>query len=388
MKRISLGLMIVLLLLTSCSPKNEEQELVQDGEENNEQKSIVPSYQLTDEEYKVVLPFRPSKARGVINDRIENRMDISEMESGLKRHSTEMFDPKTHFFEEGQYLTSDIIKEWSGRKNKTEVKGTEVEVKGLNPEISVDSEYDASVKELKDNPRYISHILEQNYLVHDDNKSVELGGVSIGIAMKSVYRFQTEIGGPYEYREISKKEMEKQAKDYAETIVSRMREVEGLENVPILIAVYREEEQDSAVPGNYVMKTTVDQGETEIKKWEDINEQYVLFPSSEAKKNFVDDHQIITSFGDDIAEFFPNYVGIIGEGFYANKELQTLKIEIPIDFYGQSEVVGFTQYVYGLIQEKFPDHYDLQVEITSTEGTESVLIRNKGEEEPFVHIMY
>lgn len=388
MKRLSIGLLVILLLLTSCTSKNNDQELVQDGEKTEEQKSIVPSYQLTDEEYKVVLPFRPSKARGVITDRIENRIDISEMESGLKRHSTQVFDPKNHFFEEGQYLTEDIIREWTGRKTTQKVKDQEVEVEGLNPKISSDSEYDASVEELKENPRYISHILEQNYLVHNEDNSVQLGGVSIGIAMKSVYRFQNEIGGPNHYQDISKKEMEEKAKEYAEIIVSRMRNIDGLENVPIFIAVFREGEQNSAVPGSYVMKTTVNQGEADIKKWEEINEQYVLFPSSEAKKKFIDDHQVITSFGDDIADYFPNYVGIIGEGFYANKELQTLKIEVPIEFHGQGEVVGFTQYVYGLIQEKFPDHYDLQVKVTSTEGIESVLIRKKGEDEPYVHIFY
>src|SRR5699024_11614620 len=79
--------------------------------------------------------------------------------------------------------------------------------------------------------------------------------------MKSVYRYQTETGGPYYYKKISKKEMQAQGEQIAQKIVNRMRDVKELKNVPIFVMLYREEEQSSPVPGNFVSKAYVDKGE-------------------------------------------------------------------------------------------------------------------------------
>src|SRR5699024_12553904 len=80
--------------------------------------------------------------------------------------------------------------------------------------------------------------------------------------------------------------------------------------------------QGSPVPGNYFAKTTVSGGEDTVGKWKSINEEYVLFPSERAKKKYYDDAEVVSSFGKDIGEYFPNYVGVIGEGLYINDELR------------------------------------------------------------------
>lgn len=401
------AILLSVLLLASCAP-NKSDELVKkkDTKERKETPSIVPSYQLSDDQYKIILPFRPSKARGVISNQIANRVDIDEMEEGLKRHSTKEFSPNEYYFEEGQYLTEDMVYDWLGRdltkkqvdqevKTQTEKKrkdGYTVDEKeirkglgnGLNPPISDGAKED----DYREHPRYLSHILEQDYLHKKKDDTVELAGISIGLALKSVYRFQTEVGGPSYYEKISKADMEKNGEKIAQKVVDRMRKIKGLKNVPIMIGLYREESQESPVPGNFVSKTMVHQGETEIGKWEKIKENHVLFPSDNAKKNYFDDNQAIKSFGDDIAKYFPNYVGVVGEGFYTNNDLQRLTIEVPIEFYGKSEVTGFTQYAYGLIQEKFPEHYDLEVKITSNNRLESLITREKGDKKPAVHILH
>src|SRR5699024_3874155 len=150
--------------------------------------------------------------------------------------------------------------------------------------------------------------------------------------MKSVYRYQTETGGPYYYKKISKKEMQAQGEQIAQKIVNRMRDVKELKNVPIFVMLYREEEQSSPVPGNFVSKAYVDKGEQKLGKWENLNEEYILFPSDRAKKNNFEDYETVKTFGEDVSHYFPNYVGIIGEGFYINKELQQLKSKYRLNF--------------------------------------------------------
>src|SRR5699024_10609548 len=108
----------------------------------------------------------------------------------------------------------------------------------------------------EDNPRIFSHVLEQNYLqpAEGEGNPVELAGVSIGIALKSVYRFEApKHGDSYSYN-IPMDEMLNRGYELADTIVERLREMEGLEEVPIFVALYREEGHSSPVPGNYVTK--------------------------------------------------------------------------------------------------------------------------------------
>ena len=84
--------------------------------------------------------------------------------------------------------------------------------------------------------------------------------------------------------------------------------------------------------------------------------------------------------------YFPNFVGVVGRGFYVEGDLTNLSLEIPIEFFGKGEVVGFTQYSYGLVKDIFSNHFDLEMYIYSSDGAESLIYRDAGEEEPQVHI--
>lgn len=367
MKRISILLMIVSLFVAGCGNVLQD-DTIEPEEENETEVSIIPSHSLEENQYKILLPYRPSAARGAITNQVTNRVDIDELEEGLRRHSTAVFSPDDYVFEEGQYLSTEKIFDL---------------IDTLNPSIKDESDQ----KEHQKNPRIFSHILEQNFLERDDNR-VDLVGISIGISLKSVYRYQTEIGGPYYYEDISQKELVKEGEKIAQSVLEEIREVEGLEKVPVMMALFKEAEQSSPVPGNFIQKTVVKNGENEIGKWEDINEEYILFPSAEAKDKYTNDYQKVKAFSEKIEEYFPNYVGVVGTGFYINGDLTNLSIEVPIEFFGKGEVIGFTQYAFGIVQEVFDKHYDIEVSVFSTDGAESLIYRDSGEEEPKVHIFH
>lgn len=369
MKKSIVLFLTALLVLTSCAPRlGEKEEVLQNDEDSRVETSIVPGSRLEDNMYRMILPYKTSEARGLIVNQVANRVDIDEMEEGLRRHSTEVFDPEKLYFQEGNYLTKEIVFGW---------------IDEFNP----DRKDDWDRKTHEENPRIFSHVLEQNYFSREkEGNTVNLAGVSIGIALKSVYRFQAPAyGDDYTY-DIPMNEMLEKGYEVAENVVQNMREMEGFPDVPILVALYREESHASPVPGNYVAKTVVPSGKNTIGKWETIDEEYVLFPSDEARRNHPEDFEIFSSFGDEIAAFFPNYIGTVGEGFYVGGELRQLKIEIPIEFYGKAEVIGFSQYVHGLVQETFKNHFDLEINVTSSNHMESLIYRNAGEENPTVHI--
>src|SRR5690625_2482352 len=115
MRRLIIATLIV-GLLTSCLSSRQQEEILLTDEEEQQEVSIVTSHRLSEENYKIILPYRPSQARGVVVGQVANRFDIDELEDGLRRHSREYFDPKDVYFEEGQYLSRDTVYKWLGRK--------------------------------------------------------------------------------------------------------------------------------------------------------------------------------------------------------------------------------------------------------------------------------
>lgn len=381
-RRLLIGLLM--LIVAGCAPDFTNQDEVIDDtlpEDIGQETAIIPNYSVSESEYQVLLPYRLSQTRGVTTNQVANRLDITALENDLRRHSTSVFDPDKYVFQEGQQIGYSELFRWLERESESTGQG-------LNPSADIDE--DATTEEMieieRANPKYLSHILEQNYLVRTEDNVIQLAGISLGIAMKSVYRFQTEIGGPSYYEDISYDDMLDEATAIAEEVVSRLREKDGLQEIPILVAIYREAPRDGLVPGNIVVKKTVQGGSQTIGNWDSVDESYVLFPSTEARNLDPNLSSTIDEFKSGIADFFPNFVGVIGEGFYQNGEIQRLILEIPIEFNGQAEVVGFTQYVYGLMMDSFQTHFDLEIDIRSNQRQESLIIREAGAEEAFVHV--
>ncbi|MGI8314617.1 CamS family sex pheromone protein [Halobacillus mangrovi] len=379
MRKLHALLLSSLLFISACTPvfDNREEVIQETKDENSNQTAIVPNYTMSEENYRMILTEsspKVARARTVTTNQMGNRMDIAEFESGLRRHSKEYFSPEEYFFQPGQFLSQETLLSWLSRYTKKNEEG-------LNPELNED---EASEEEFRENPKYISNIIEQDYLVKKDKKVVEVQGVTIGISLRTVYNFTTE---DRDYKENhSTEELLKKGKAYAGEILTRLRERKELKDVPIVFALYEEEEARSKVPGKFLSKTYVDGSDKKIKDWKPINEKHVLFPSKEAEKDYFEDSQIFSDFRKEVSDYFPNFVGMIGNGFYMDDELQQVSIDIPIQFHSQSEVVGFTQYVYSLVVEMFPEHYSVEVNIKSMDRQESLIVKKAGKEEPFVHI--
>lgn len=376
--------LILLMFLVACAPDFTSQEEVIDetlpGDQQQET-AIIPSYSVSDSEYQILLPYRLSQSRGVTTNQVANRLDIRTLEMDLRRLAVDVFDPDQHYFQEGQQIGRSELFSWLERESESTPLG-------LNPSVNYQESDELSIKieEERENPRYLSHILEQNFLARTDEQSVQLAGVALGIAMKSNYRFQTEVGGPFYFEDISHEEMMQEGTRIVEEVVTRMRQKDGLQDIPIMVAIYREAARDGLVPGNFVARTTVQPGSFSPSNWETIDERYVLFPSSEARGLDPDLSSVIEDFKSDVQDYFPNYVGVIGEGFYEGGQLRSLSLEIPIEFQGQAEVVGFTQYVYGLVMDSFQQHYDVEVIIRSANRQESLIVRERNDEDAFVYI--
>ncbi|CAM3995987.1 CamS family sex pheromone protein [Mesobacillus zeae] len=395
MRKFFIAAFSIVLLLAGCAPNfQKEEHVVQKKDNDTKEKAIIPKYKISEKYYRTIIPFEPGAARGQVVNNLNTRYDISEFETGLMRIAQNTFDTEKYVFKEGQYLKSETVQSWLNRKltpeqlkenqQRNEEPMNEKDNVGLNPaDPGGGSIEDRNEK----NPIYLSHILEHNYLVKTDDKGTyQLGGVTIGLALNSIHYYQKEEFGDTFEVDITHEEVEQEGKKIAQEVVNRLRRMDELKNVPITVALFEQKSRSSVVPGNFFAYTEVDQGSSNIGSWENVNEKYVLFPSETAKKNHRDDMVWFENFKQDVEKYFPNYNGVVGKGFYADDQLQELNINIPIQFYGKAEAVGFTQYVTGLVMERFPEYVSVQVSISSVNGQESLIIRKPDQKEPTVHI--
>lgn len=380
MKKILMLALSLLLLLAGCAPNFKKQEEVVQEKEDSKEKAIIPNYKISDKYYRTILPFKPGETRGLVVQNINSRYDINEFETGLMRIAQNTFDPDKYLFQEGQYLKRDEVRLWLNRQftpeQLKEKKLDESKNIGLNP-LDNGSE---------EKPEYLSHILEHNYLVKNDEGKAKLEGVAIGLALNSVYYYQKEKYGDWYETEIKHKELEKEGKKIADEVLKRLRKIEELKDVPITIALFEQESKTSVVPGNFFAYANAEKGSDKLGDWEQVDEEYVQFPSTAANDKHRDDSNAFLNFKQDVEAYFPNFNGVIGRGFYAQDQLQELTIDIPIQFYGKAEAIGFAQFVTGLIMKHFPEYISVQVNITSVDGPEALIVRKPEQSEPFVHI--
>lgn len=125
MKKWIASIAVIALILSGCTQQSsDEEEVVQDDPEQ-EETSIVPSNRLSGDNYRMILPYKPSEARGVITRQVANRVDIDEMEEGLRRLSKDYYNPDDYYFQEGQYFDSSRVTDWIDQLNPEVEKGSD-----------------------------------------------------------------------------------------------------------------------------------------------------------------------------------------------------------------------------------------------------------------------
>ncbi|TWI56011.1 CamS family sex pheromone protein [Halalkalibacter nanhaiisediminis] len=386
-KRIGV-ISLVLLLLAGCFPvsEQEEEQVVEEPTETEEQVvDVVPQITTPDNYYQSVLydgTYLHGQSRGFGNAVVYNRLDLDQLEMGLQRIAQEYFDPENYFFREGQFITRDELNNWLMRNSENNPEG-------LNPALG---EGGTMQEREESQPRYLSHILEHNYLVEGEDGQLNIGGIVIGLSMNSVYNFRVEDEqGRYYFYEtpISDESLEREGRRIGQEVVERLRsenrENGAFQDVPIVVALFREQPRESVIPGHFFAKSEATP-RSDLERWQRINERYYLFPSNEATQEARNESDQFQRFKDDVQEFFDTFIGVVGKGRYVDNQIQELSIEIPLRYQGKAEIVALSQYVASQIQQRFQGGYKVSVSITSVAGkTESIIIQNPNEE-PFIHV--
>ncbi|MEK5233508.1 CamS family sex pheromone protein [Lysinibacillus sp. FSL K6-0232] len=363
-------------MLVGCVPSNGGgTELTQETQEKEKaETTIIPSIQIDESYYKTLIPYKESASRGLVVSNIYTKYDMKEVEEGLMRLSQKEFDTENYYFQEGQYLAEDTVKDWLARSSQVET--------GLNPPTT---ETMTAEERATKAPVYLAHIVEQNYLTKTDDNKVKLGGVSIGLALNSIYYYQKEQYGEYYEEPISEAELVEQGKKMAAEIVTRLRARDELKDIPIVVGLFKQQARNAIIPGSYFSYGVAKAGQNDIAGWETIDENYVLFPTDDSQDVYRDVSRNFKIFKQDVDKYFSNYTSVIGTGFYRDKEIQKLTIEIPIQFFGKAEIIGFTQYLTSSLINQF-NNIHVEVSITSVNGPEALIIKKASDTDPYVHV--
>lgn len=375
------------LLLSGCAPSfSDDAELAQQTNDEEIETTHIPNMQLSENYYKTLIPYKESPTRGLVVSNIYSKYDLKEVENGLMRISQNEFDTEKYYFQEGQYLSKSTVTNWLARPNQTTKE--EPEDQGLNPS-SIDEATGVEMEPIvkaEVAPVYLAHLVEQNYLIKTGDNKIALGGMSIGLALNSTYYYQRERYGEYYERPIDDKELIDEGKKIAQEIIQRLRMRTELADIPIVIGLFKQEARNSIVPGTYIMSAVSDAGKVALNDWEAIDEAYVTFPMSSPEPIYRDLNDKFLKFKQDIDLYFSNFTSVIGTAFYQSERIQSLEIEIPIQFYGTAEIIGFTQYLTGVMLKQLPKDLGINISITSLNGPEALIKKEANIEEPFVHI--
>ena len=276
MKKLVLFL-FVCLFITGCGSESQSTKI-----------NIDNSY------YQVATPYLA--AVGSYSIREYNKEEVDKM---LMMLSSEYFKINNSLYQEGQYLTTEELKNLIIQYNTTD-------------EFVVD--------DVKINPSYITAIYEQNYLATNN----VLKGISLAIVVDNVQQY-----GQNQYKEIDDNIVLDYALAKARELNEYMRTKEELKNINIVIGIYLEDDFKGSF--KYVGATTNNNLDFDY-----VNYNYQLLDSNYTMNNDSNTYNTILAIKNSLNN---HNVYINSYGLYKNKELIEVNIIINKSHFKRSEIL-------------------------------------------------
>ncbi len=381
MKKLSsviLSIASLALLMAGCGNLQNSQLSSNGGSNSSNKKtaSVQTTGQTNNDYYQGIIrngQYQVSKARGVNVENESNQFDVKSFSTGLLNLSKTEFPTNKYLFQEGQYITTSTAQKWLARQSSSNPDG-------LNPTDNGQTDPD------KRNPIYLQQLLEQDFVTESNNK-VNLAGMSIGLGLNSVDTYtKQQYGATYETK-ISQAADQQQGEQMATKVLARLRKMKGISNnVPIMIALYRQSGPDSLVGGTFFAYAISKSG-INLGAWHKIDQQNEVLPVvNNAKPINSNVANAFNTFRSAVKQFFPNLSGVTAQVRYENGSLAGMNITITTQFYSETEITSFAQFVASEAAKDLPSNVPIQINIQSVQGMQAFVARDSGSKSFYTHI--
>ncbi len=270
--------LILLLILVGCEKKED-----------------IMSVSYDDSYYQVATPYKENVGSYSIRD-----YDKEEVEMMLSNLSTQYFKTNNSLYQEGQFLTSEEIKNLLKKYNQTD----KIEVDGVEFV-----------------PSYITTIYEQNYLSTNN----VLKGISLAIVVDNKQYYDDN-----KYKIIDEKIVLDYALSKTNDLVNYIRNKEELKNVNIVLGIYLEDDFKGSF--KYFGATTSDKIKLEF-----VNYNYQILESNYTINNDNKTYNNIIAIKNSLSEY---NVYLNAYGLYQDKTLNEVKIVINKNYFKRSEILN------------------------------------------------
>lgn len=315
--------------------------------------------------------YQVSKSRGVNVGQNDNQFNLKSFETGLLNVSKKVYSTKSYVFEEGQYLTTDTVENWLSRKSSSNASG-------LNP---VKGKTNGTR-----NPIYIQQIEEQDFM-SQSGSSLKLHGITIGIGLNSIDYYQKTTDGPTYKQKISDADLKAYGEKAAQTVLKRLRKNKALKDVPITIALYKQAANDSLVGGTFFEYSS--NSGTTLSSWKQMNVKNKVYPkasSTSSSSDDQDDNDTFSNFKSQVQGFFPNLSGVTAQAQYTDGSLSGMHITVTTQFYSQTEITSFTQYITQAANKYLQKGIPIDIKIQSATDLQAIAFRDSGDSKFTTHV--
>jgi len=315
--------------------------------------SLSPVVEVSEDYYGSIPPYKPNQTRGMLSD-TKYRIDFSHLELGLMEFARDTFPTTEYLFQEGQQIKKEQVTEWIAQEKTSATNGQKK--KGI-----------------------LVHVLEHDYLSKEKDRLGQLEGMVLGLSLSPEYQDATGQDKMYTTQELQAK-----GQQLASRIVQSIRV--NTPTVPMLILLYQVPEANSSfVPGCFIMSGTVNANEAAISKWQPIDEEFYLFPSTDLEKKYPQQSLQFDKLMRQSQSYFGEYIGMTGVGRFMGGKLTELSVTATAEYDSRTEVLQFTQFAAGSIDQLFDKSVHVNLYVQSMNKPLAIYIRPSSGD-PYMHI--
>jgi protein involved in sex pheromone biosynthesis len=305
---------------------------------------------LDNNEYSMILPFVASEVRQYHGTYL-GRADFLEIGSRLEDKSKEHFNVEDYYLSEGQVLTNTELSRLV-RRESTE------NPYGLNPPSGSEFLVGTSNISVLD-AVVVADVVEIDFYQQSGGE-IKLAGMSFAIVLNQ------SLSSPDGLINVSDQVLYDYGSNMGRKLDRYIRSLSDMEDMPIYIALYVTNPSDAVLPGRYIADGyfTARGGQ-----FNPNNEQWVLFPSTQASSMDAGLADKFNALKTRITEFIPESVGIVGEARYVDNQTNFLRLTLTIQAKTYSEIRGLTQFTIELLKDIDQRDFPIVVRINSISET-------------------